>query len=99
MQSTRAREAQLRGRTSPTRTTVQFIEVFERTSRQITDRKFTAEAVRDWLGRVGVGTLFIEPDSPWVNGYVESFNGEVRDALLNGARGFYSLKEAKVLIE
>ncbi len=60
--------------------------------------EFTAEAVRDWLGRLGVGTLFIEPGSPWENGYVESFNGKLRDELLNGEI-FYTLKEAKVLIE
>ena len=60
--------------------------------------KFTAEAVRIRLGRLGVGTLFIEPGSPWENGYVESFNGNLRDELLNGEI-FYTLKEAKVLIE
>ena len=60
--------------------------------------EFTAELVRDWLSRVGVKTLFIEPGSPWENGYVESFNGKLRDELLNGEI-FYSLKEAKVLIE
>jgi putative transposase len=60
--------------------------------------EFTAEAVRDWLGRLGVGTLFIEPGSPWENGYAESFNGKLRDELLNGEI-FYTLKEAKVLIE
>ncbi len=60
--------------------------------------EFTAEAVRDWLGRLEVGTLFIEPGSPWENGYVESFNGKLRDELLNGEI-FYTLKEAKVLIE
>ena len=43
-------------------------------------------------------TLFIEPGSPWANGYVESFNGKLRDELLNGEI-FYTLKEAKVLIE
>ena len=43
-------------------------------------------------------TLFIEPGSPWENGYVESFNGKLRDELLNGEI-FYTLKEAKVLIE
>ena len=37
--------------------------------------EFTAQAVREWLGRIGVKTLFIEPGSPWENGYVESFNG------------------------
>jgi transposase InsO family protein len=47
--------------------------------------EFTAKCVREWLGRVGVKTLFIEPGSPWENGYVESFNGKLRDELL--ARG------------
>jgi len=60
--------------------------------------EFTAEAVRSWLGRLGVGTLFIEPGSPWENGYIESFNGKLRDELLNGET-FYTLKEAKVMIE
>jgi transposase InsO family protein len=45
--------------------------------------EFTAQAVRDWLGRIGVKTLFIEPGSPWKNGYNESFNGKIRDELLN----------------
>jgi putative transposase len=60
--------------------------------------EFTAQVVRGWLGRVGVKTLFIEPGSPWENGYNESFNGKLRDELLN-MEIFYSLKEAKVLIE
>lgn len=60
--------------------------------------EFTANAVRDWLGKVGVQTVFIEPGSPWENGYCESFNGKLRDELLNGEI-FYTLKEAKVLIE
>jgi len=60
--------------------------------------EFTARAVRGWLGRVDVKTLFIEPGSPWENGYVESFNGKLRDELLNGEI-FYTLTEAKVLIE
>jgi len=60
--------------------------------------EFTASIVRDWLKKVNVKTLFIEPGSPWENGYVESFNGKLRDELLNGEI-FYSLKEAKVLIE
>ena len=46
--------------------------------------EFTAERIRDWLSRIGVKTLFIEPGSPWENGYVESFNGKLRDELLNG---------------
>jgi len=58
--------------------------------------EFTAKAVRKWLGRVGVGTLFIEPGSPWENGYVESFNGKLRDECLNGEL-FYTLAEAQVI--
>lgn len=60
--------------------------------------EFTANAVREWLQRVGVGTLFIERGSPWENGYIESFNGKLRDELLNGEI-FYTLWEAQVLIE
>jgi transposase InsO family protein len=60
--------------------------------------EFTATAVREWLERVGVNTLFIEPGSPWENGYVESFNGKLRDELLNGEI-FYTLQEAQVIIE
>jgi transposase InsO family protein len=60
--------------------------------------EFTAKAVREWLGRLDVKTLFIEPGSPWENGYNESFNGKLRDELLNGEI-FYTLMEAKVLIE
>ena len=60
--------------------------------------EFTAKTVRDWMSRVGVKTLFIEPGSPWENGYCESFNGKLRDELLARER-FDTLKEAKVLIE
>lgn len=60
--------------------------------------EFTATAIRDWLSRVGVRTLYIEPGSPWENGYIESFNGKLRDELLNGEI-FETLLEAKVLIE
>ena len=60
--------------------------------------EFTAKLVRRWLGRVGVETLFIEADIPWENGYNESFNGKLRDELLNGEI-FYSLAEAAVLVE
>jgi len=60
--------------------------------------EFTARITRLWLKRLGVRTLFIEPGSPWENGYNESFNGKLRDELLNGEL-FYTLKEAKVLIE
>jgi len=60
--------------------------------------EFTAAVIREWLGKVDVDTLFIEPGSPWENGYVESFNGKFRDELLNGEI-FYTLTEAQVLIE
>ncbi len=60
--------------------------------------EFTAKKVREWLAKLGVGTLFIEPGSPWENGYNESFNGKLRDELLNGVI-FYTLAEAKTVIE
>lgn len=60
--------------------------------------EFAAKAVRRWLGRIGVQTLFIEPGSPWENGYIESFNGKLRDECLNLER-FDTLLEAQVLIE
>lgn len=60
--------------------------------------EFTAKAIRSWLNRMGVKTLFIEPGSPWENGYIESFNGKLRDELLN-REVFTTLTEAKVLIE
>jgi transposase InsO family protein len=60
--------------------------------------KYTAKAVRNWLERLGVQTLFIEPGSPWENGYNESFNGKLRDELLNGEI-FTILLESKVLIK
>jgi len=60
--------------------------------------EFTAKKVRDWLRNVEVQTLFIEPGSPWENGYIESFNGKLRDELLN-REIFDTLYEAKVLVE
>ena len=59
--------------------------------------EFTAKAVRKWLNKLGVKTLFIEPGSPWENGYIESFNGKMRDELLD-REIFTTLDEAKVLI-
>ena len=59
--------------------------------------EFTAKAVRKWLNRLGVKTLFIERGSPWENGYMESFNGKMRDELLN-REIFTTLKEARILI-
>ena len=60
--------------------------------------EFTAKAVRSWLAQLDVQPLFIEPGSPWENGYVESFFGKLRDELLN-REIFYTLREAKVLVE
>ena len=60
--------------------------------------EFTTRAVRKWLNRLGVKTLFIVPGSPWENGYIESFNGKMRDELLS-RENFTTLQEAKVLIE
>ena len=60
--------------------------------------EFTAKALRAWLATVGASTLYIEPGSPWENGYCESFNGRLRDELLNGEL-FYSIREARVVIE
>ena len=60
--------------------------------------EFIAKRVREWLTKLQVRPLYIEPGSPWENGYVESFNGKMRDELLNGEI-FYFLKEAQVLIE
>ena len=59
--------------------------------------EFTARVIRKWLARIGVKTIFIEPGSPWENGYIESFNGKLRDELLN-REIFTTLTEAKVLI-
>ena len=60
--------------------------------------EFTARSVRNWLHGLGVTTLFIEPGSPWENGYIESFNGTLRDELLD-REIFTTLCEAQVLIE
>lgn len=60
--------------------------------------EFIAKAVREWIAAVGARTAFIEPGSPWENGYCESFNSKLRDELLNGEI-FYSLAEARIVIE
>ena len=60
--------------------------------------EFIAKKVRDWIGAVGSKTAYIEPGSPWENGYIESFNARFRDELLNGEI-FYTLKEARIIIE
>jgi transposase InsO family protein len=59
--------------------------------------EFTADIIRGWLKRLGVKTLYIEPGSPWENGYIESFNGKLRDELLNGEI-FDTLIEARIII-
>ena len=60
--------------------------------------EFTSEVIRGWLQRLGVKTLFIQPGSPWENGYIESFNGKLRDELLNGEI-FDTVIEARIIIE
>ena len=60
--------------------------------------EFVAQAVRDWIAAVGAKTAYIEPGSPWENGYCESFNCRFRDELLNG-EVFYTLREAQIIIE
>ena len=60
--------------------------------------EFTAKSIRSWLPKLGIKTLYIEPGSPWENGYNESFNGRLRDELLNGET-FYTLKEAQIILE
>jgi hypothetical protein len=60
--------------------------------------EFVARAVQEWITAVGARTAYIEPGSPWENGYVESFNARLRDELLNGEI-FYTLREAQIVIE
>ena len=60
--------------------------------------EFVAQAVRAWISAVGAKTAYIEPGSPWENGYCESFNSKLRDELLKGEI-FYTLKEAQIVIE
>ena len=60
--------------------------------------EFIAQPLRQWLRNLGTGTLYIEPGSPWENGYCESFNAKLRDECLNGEI-FYSLKEAQIVIQ
>ena len=60
--------------------------------------EFVAKAVRDWIAAVGAKTAYIEPGSPWENGYIESFNARFRDELLN-REIFFSLREAQIIIE
>lgn len=60
--------------------------------------EFVATVLREWIAAVGAKTAYIEPGSPWENGYCESFNGKLRDELLNG-EVFYTLNEAKIVIE
>ena len=60
--------------------------------------EFIAQAVRDWIAAAGIKAAYIEPGSPWGNGYCGSFNARFRDELLNG-EVFYRLREAQILIE
>jgi transposase InsO family protein len=66
--------------------------------RSVNGPEFIAQELRQWLAKVGIGTLYIEAGSPWENGYCESFNGKLRDECLNGEI-FYMLKEAQIVIE
>ena len=54
--------------------------------------EFIAKAVREWIVAVGAKTAYIEPGSPWENGYCESFNSKLRDELLNGRSSTASLR-------
>ncbi len=60
--------------------------------------EMVATSLRQWLARLGTKIIYITPGSPWENGYCESFNGKLRDELLNGEL-FYTLREAQVIIE
>ena len=60
--------------------------------------EFVAKQLRKWLAKTGAQTLYIEPGSPWENGYCESFNSKMRDEFLNGEI-FYSLNEVRALTE
>ena len=60
--------------------------------------EFVAKGLRKWLAGTGAKTAYIEPGSPWENGYCESFNSKLRDEFLNGEI-FYSMKEIRVLAE
>ena len=60
--------------------------------------EFVAVLLRQWLKDLGVQTAYIEPGSPWENGYIESFNGKFRDELLNGEI-FDTIMEAQVISE
>ena len=60
--------------------------------------EFIASRLRDWLAHIGVKTAYIEPGSPWENGYCESFNGTLRNELLDGDI-FYGVQGAQVLVD
>jgi transposase InsO family protein len=59
--------------------------------------EFVAKALQEWIAAVGANTAYIEPGSPWENGFVESFNARLRDELLNGEI-FYTLREAQIIM-
>lgn len=60
--------------------------------------EFTAKILQTFIKEIGAKTAYITPGSPWENGFIERFNGTLRDELLNQEL-FYSLKEARILIE
>jgi transposase InsO family protein len=71
---------------------------FPKNIRSDNGSEFTAKKVKQWLATLEISPLYIEPGSPWENGYVESFNGKMRNELLN-TEIFYSIKEARIIIE
>ena len=60
--------------------------------------EFVAKAVQEWISSVGAKTAYIEPGSPWENGFIQNFNARLRDGLLNGEI-FHTLREAQIVIE
>ena len=77
---------------------VMFIQGIPEHIRSDNASEMTAKVIRRWLAQLGTRTLYIEPGSPWENGYCESFNGKLRDECLN-QEIFYSLEEAQIVIE
>jgi len=75
-----------------------FLQRVPRYLRSDNGSEFVAQAVQDWLKTCGSGTWYIQPGSPWQNGFVESFHGKLRDELLD-REAFGSLKEAKLVVE
>ena len=76
-----------------------FISAFgEAVIRSNSGAEFAVNLVREWLGRIGVKTLYLEPGSPWDNGCHKSFSGKLWNELLNGEI-FYTMREAEILTD